>query len=89
MTYLLTVIGTVAVLFFRTAPRMLMDAIMGFAAVVMVAASYWSLLVPAIERGGVGVATVGLLAGARGAVFCRWSLDRATGRLMTSSRFVE
>jgi zinc transporter, ZIP family len=30
----------------------------------MIAASCWSLLVPAIERGGVAVATIGLLAGA-------------------------
>lgn len=63
-TYLLTAIGTLPVLFFRSAPRRLMDSMMGFAAGVMVAASCWSLLVPAIERGGVGVATVGLLAGA-------------------------
>ena len=63
-TYLLTAIGTLPVLFFRTAPRGLMDAMMGFAAGVMVAASCWSLLVPAIESGGVAAATAGLLGGA-------------------------
>jgi ZIP family zinc transporter len=62
-TYLLTALGTVPVLFFRSVPRRLMDAMMGFAAGVMVAASCWSLLVPAIERGGVYVAAFGLLAG--------------------------
>jgi ZIP family zinc transporter len=62
-TYLLTVIGTVPVLFFRSAPRRLMDAMMGFAAGVMVAASCWSLLVPAIAAGGVVKAAIGLLAG--------------------------
>jgi ZIP family zinc transporter len=62
-TYLLTAIGTVPVLFIRSAPRRLMDAMMGFAAGVMVAASCWSLLVPAIASGGVLVAAVGLLAG--------------------------
>jgi ZIP family zinc transporter len=41
-----------------------MDAMMGFAAGVMVAASCWSLLVPAIERRGVGAASAGLLLGA-------------------------
>jgi ZIP family zinc transporter len=41
----------------------MMDAMMGFAAGVMVAASCWSLLVPAIERVGVFVAAFGLLAG--------------------------
>jgi len=43
-TYLLTALGTTPVLFFRTAPRRLMDALMGGAAGVMVAASCWSLL---------------------------------------------
>jgi ZIP family zinc transporter len=62
-TYLLTAIGTLPVLFFTSAPRRLMDAMMGFAAGVMVAASCWSLLVPAMELGGVLVAAVSLLAG--------------------------
>lgn len=63
-TYLLTAIGTLPVLFFRTAPRRLMDAMMGFAAGVMVAASCWSLLVPAMASAGVLPAALGLLAGA-------------------------
>ena len=63
-TYLLTVVGTVPVLFFRSAPRRLMDAMMGFAGGVMVAASCWSLLVPAIERRGVTAAAIGLVVGA-------------------------
>ncbi len=62
-TYLLTVIGTLPVLFVRSAPRRLMDAMMGFAAGVMVAASCWSLLVPAIAAGGIAAATLGLLGG--------------------------
>jgi len=37
-TYLLTAIGTLPVLFVRSAPRHLMDAMMGFAGGVMVAA---------------------------------------------------
>lgn len=37
---------------------------MGFAAGVMVAASCWSLLIPAIDTGGVAVATIGLVGGA-------------------------
>jgi ZIP family zinc transporter len=63
-TYLLTAIGTLPVLFVRSAPRHVMDAMMGFAAGVMVAASCWSLLVPAIASGGVTAATLGLLIGA-------------------------
>jgi ZIP family zinc transporter len=62
-TYLLTAIGTLPVLFVRSAPRRLMDAMMGFAGGVMVAASCWSLLVPAIASGGVAAATIGLLIG--------------------------
>jgi ZIP family zinc transporter len=62
-TYLLTALGTLPVLFFRSTPRRVLDAMMGFAAGVMVAASCWSLLVPAIEAGGVAVAAGGLLAG--------------------------
>lgn len=63
-TYLLTAVGTLPVFLFRSAPRRLMDAMMGFAGGVMVAASCWSLLVPAIDAGGVGAATAGLLGGA-------------------------
>lgn len=63
-TWFLTAAGSVPVLFFRTAPRRLMDALMGFAGGVMVAAACWSLLVPALGLGGVGPAAIGLLAGA-------------------------
>jgi ZIP family zinc transporter len=63
-TYLLTALGTLPVLLFRTAPRRLMDAMMGFAAGVMTAAACWSLLVPAMAMGGPLPAVVGLLAGA-------------------------
>jgi ZIP family zinc transporter len=63
-TWLLTALGSVPVLFFNRAPRRLMDALMGFAGGVMVAAACWSLLVPAMEVGGVTPAAIGLLAGA-------------------------
>ena len=62
-TYLLTAIGTLPVLFFRSVPRRLMDAMMGFAGGVMVAAACWSLLVPAIASAGVFPAALGLLVG--------------------------
>lgn len=62
-TYLLTAIGTTPVFFFQRAPRRLMDALMGGAAGVMVAASCWSLLQPAIEAGGTMPAVVGLALG--------------------------
>jgi ZIP family zinc transporter len=62
-TYLLTALGTLPVLMFHTAPRRLMDVMMGFAAGVMTAASCWSLLIPAIESGGVFAAAIGLVLG--------------------------
>lgn len=63
-TWLLTALGSVPVLFLRSVPRRAMDAAMGVAAGVMVAAASWSLLVPAIDRGGVVPACVGILLGA-------------------------
>ena len=48
-TWLLTAIGSLPVLFTSRLNRPLFDAILGFAAGVMLAASFWSLLVPAIE----------------------------------------
>ena len=76
-TYLLTAVGTLPVLFFNQAPRRLMDALMGGAAGVMVAASCWSLLVPAIELGGTWPAVVGL---AFGGLFI-FGLDQALPHL--------
>ena len=48
-TYGLTVLGASLVLFFKSADQKMMDVMMGFAAGVMIAASFWSLLSPAIE----------------------------------------
>ncbi len=71
-TWGLTLVGTLPVLFIRRVHRRLMDAMMGAAAGIMVAAACWSLLVPALERGGTGPALGGLVLGA-GAL---WLLDR-------------
>ncbi len=48
-TWFLTALGAAAVFFFKTVNRRILDGMLGFAAGVMVAASYWSLLAPAIE----------------------------------------
>lgn len=48
-TWLLTAAGAALVFFFRKANRGVMDAMLGFTGGVMVAASFWSLLNPAIE----------------------------------------
>lgn len=48
-TWSLTAAGAACVFFTATVNRKLLDAMLGFAAGVMMAASYWSLLAPAIE----------------------------------------
>lgn len=48
-TWLLTAVGAAAVLFFKTLRREVLDSMLGFAAGVMIAASFWSLLAPSIE----------------------------------------
>jgi zinc transporter, ZIP family len=47
-TWLLTAFGASFVFFFKTMNRMILDGMLGFTGGVMVAASYWSLLAPAI-----------------------------------------
>jgi ZIP family zinc transporter len=48
-TWFLTAMGAAVVFFFKSVNRKVLDAMLGFAAGVMIAASYWSLLAPAIE----------------------------------------
>lgn len=48
-TWFMTALGSGLVFFFKTIKRNALDAMLGFAAGVMIAASYWSLLAPAIE----------------------------------------
>lgn len=48
-TWGMTALGASIVFFTRTVNRKLLDSMMGFAAGVMLAASFWSLLAPAIE----------------------------------------
>lgn len=48
-TWLITALGASSVFFFKSLNRRLMDGLLGFTGGVMLAASYWSLLAPAIE----------------------------------------
>jgi ZIP family zinc transporter len=48
-TWFLTASGAALVFFFKSIRRRILDSMLGFAAGVMIAASYWSLLAPAIE----------------------------------------
>ena len=47
-TWFLTAVGAGAVFFFKDVNKRLLNGMLGFAAGVMIAASYWSLLAPAI-----------------------------------------
>jgi ZIP family zinc transporter len=68
-TWGVTALGAVMVFFFKTIDKRILNAMLGFAAGVMIAASFWSLLKPAIEMAGEsgGIAwvpaVVGFLAG--------------------------
>lgn len=70
-TWLVTAFGAAMVVFFRSPNQKLLNLMLGFASGVMIAASFWSLLQPAIERAeqvsdmpAYFVATVGFLFGA-------------------------
>ncbi|MBM3412049.1 MAG: ZIP family metal transporter [Bacteroidetes bacterium] len=70
-TWFVTALGASLVFFFKTMSRSLLDPMLGFTGGVMVAASFWSLLNPAIEMSATmypGLiwmpAAVGFLAGA-------------------------
>lgn len=78
-TWLVTMLGAATVVFFKKANQKAMNLMLGFAAGVMIAASFWSLLEPAIERARTYlsvpawiVATAGFLCGA---VFI-WASDK-------------
>ncbi len=48
-TWLVTALGSSMVFFFKTINKKILNSMLGFAAGVMIAASFWSLLKPAIE----------------------------------------
>ncbi|MCD6527696.1 MAG: ZIP family metal transporter [Desulfuromonas sp.] len=82
-TWFVTALGAGLVFFFKTINRKVFDGMLGFAAGVMMAASFWSLLAPAIEMtensGGIPwlPATVGFLAGG----LFLWALDKVLPHL--------
>ena len=68
-TWFVTALGSAMVFFFKTINKKILNLMLGFAAGVMIAASFWSLLMPAItmteESGGIPwvPALVGFLSG--------------------------
>ena len=70
-TWLMTALGAATVIFMKNTNQKAMNLMLGFAAGVMIAASFWSLLQPAIDRAEQNskfpawvVATLGFLCGA-------------------------
>ena len=70
-TWLVTALGAALVVFFKSPNPKGLNIMLGFASGVMIAASFWSLLQPAIERAKVSsnipaylIATIGFLFGA-------------------------
>ena len=82
-TWFMTAAGSAVVFFFKSINRKVLNAMLGFAAGVMIAASFWSLLAPAIEMAseyslpGWIPAVVGFLLG--GAFL--WGIDRVLPHL--------
>ncbi len=79
-TWLLTALGSATVIFFKSPKQKILNIMLGFASGVMIAASFWSLLAPAIERAesfselpAYFVAAIGFLLGA---VFI-WIADKS------------
>lgn len=79
-TWSLTALGAAVVVFFKAPKQSLLNLMLGFSSGVMIAASFWSLLQPAIERAETTlkipsyiVVTIGFLFGA---VFI-WASDKA------------
>ncbi len=84
-TWFVTALGAGLVFFFKSINRKVLDGMLGFAAGVMIAASFWSLLAPAIEMAessGSSLpkwfpATVGFLLGG----LFLWSVDKVLPHL--------
>ncbi|MCX4317415.1 MAG: ZIP family metal transporter [Lachnospiraceae bacterium] len=79
-TWFVTALGAATVAFFKSPNPKALNLMLGFASGVMIAASFWSLLQPAIERAEAAdglrayvVATIGFLSGA----LFMWISDKA------------
>ncbi|MEG0817490.1 ZIP family metal transporter, partial [Cetobacterium sp.] len=77
-TWWMTMLGAAMVFFFKNINQRVLNGMLGFASGVMIAASFWSLLDPAIELSKkIGVASwkpalIGFLCGG----FFLWSVDK-------------
>lgn len=87
ITYLFTISGSATVFLFKNVKRSIMDAILGMAAGLMIAASFFSLLSPAIEfaneNGQISwlIVSFGLLAGG----LLLFITDKISARILQNS----
>ncbi len=91
-TWFVTALGAATVVFFSTPNPKALNIMLGFASGVMIAASFWSLLQPAIERANSSkgmpayiVATVGFLCGA----LFLWCSDKVVSKARKKAEISE
>ena len=79
-TWLITALGSAIVIFFKTPNQKILNLMLGFSSGVMIAASFWSLLQPAIDRAEERLKTPSYIVVSLGFLFgaiFMWLSDRA------------
>lgn len=86
-TWFMTALGAALVFFFKKIDKKVMDTMLGLAAGIMIAASFWSLLAPAIEMaedmGGLPAWLVALIGFSAGGIFL-WVVDKTLPHMHAS-----
>ena len=82
-TWGVTALGAATVFFFKTIRQTVLDGMLGFAAGVMIAASFWSLLAPAIEmtKAAGGTPWIPAVSGFLAGGLFLWSIDKVLPHL--------
>lgn len=82
-TYFMTLLGSATVFFFKKINEKALSAMLGFSSGIMLAACFWSLLIPSMESSSVFVACFGFISG--GIVFIL--IDKFSQKLTVKSSF--
>lgn len=86
-TWGVTALGAASVLLFRQVSPKLLNLFLGFGAGVMLAASIWSLLLPAIDSSGWLLPALGLCCGAAFLLLTDWWMDSRPWEKAPASRW--
>jgi ZIP family zinc transporter len=86
---LATGLGGLALLLLPRPSDRLLDALLGFTAGIMLAATAFSLLVPALDQGTIGEVVVGLVAGAAVLGAVDWAVPHVHARMSETGRPVD